>query len=380
MNPSSTASPHTSPYRKVSVGTWADRKVMALSPLQPSGQAMFIMLLIGPQTTNIPGVQIIGRRAFAEILDWDLEAFDEAFQEVFSEGLAKANWEARFVFVPKAIQHNLPQSPNVVKSWASTWLRVPDCDLKTEAWHTIFHALTALGKSFADAFKTACPLASDEIEALSKASLEPSRKASSKASGEASQKASLEPLQKPSPKVSRKICRNQEAVISKQEKEEEPPKEKSPPAPPESPEPPKSPPDGGSADAHSDFLGVGSLPTEPEPEPPTAAKARTGATGAEAVELPEWLPPEAWERFVRMRRAMGRSAPFTPDAQRLLIKRLASMHDQGEDVVAALDQSTENGWRGVFPVKTAAAPKPPASRHEVNATWGNSGKGGVIEF
>lgn len=152
------------PYRKVSTGTWADRKVDRLSKLAPSGQAMFLMLLVGPQTTNMPGVQPVGRMAFAELLDWEVEAFDEAFAEVSAQGLAKADWKARFVFVPKAIQHNLPQSPNVVKSWASTWLRVPDCELKREAWKTIYLALSAMGESFAAAFEAACPLDLEEDE------------------------------------------------------------------------------------------------------------------------------------------------------------------------------------------------------------------------
>jgi len=109
--------PTKSTFRKVSTNTWTDKKVRALSPMLPSGQALFVMLLIGPQTTNIPGVQPVGRLAFAEMLEWEPEAFDEAFAEVFAQGLVKADWKARLIFVPNAIQHNLPQSPNVVKSW-----------------------------------------------------------------------------------------------------------------------------------------------------------------------------------------------------------------------------------------------------------------------
>lgn len=161
---------------------------------------MFVMLLIGPQTTSMPGVQPVGRLAFAEMLEWEPEAFDKAFQEVFEQGLAKADWKARFVFVPKAIQHNLPQSPNVVKSWASTWARVPDCDLKREAWQTIFQALTTLGKSFADAFKTACPLDSDDdLEATGKDAMKASGKPSEKATDnqEQEQEKELQPPQPP---------------------------------------------------------------------------------------------------------------------------------------------------------------------------------------
>lgn len=174
-----------SPFRKVSTGTWADKKVRDLSPILPSGQALFVMLMIGPQTTNIPGVQPVGRLGFAEMLDWEPEAFDKAFAEVFAQGLAKADWKARFVFVPKAIQHNLPQSPNVVKSWAATWAKVPDCDLKREAWETIYAALISLGDSFAKAFKAACPLDSEGIEGFAYDSKNDSPKATGKPSAKA---------------------------------------------------------------------------------------------------------------------------------------------------------------------------------------------------
>lgn len=186
------------PYRKVSVTTWSDRKVLSLSPLEPSGQALFLMLMVGPQSTNIPGLQPVGRLAFAEQLSWEPEAFDKAFAEVFREGLAKADWKARLVFVPNAIKHNLPQSPNVVKSWSGMWSRVPECELKVEAWHAIHRALQALGDSFAEAFKSACPL---EISLVEPSQITPPSELAAKATG----------------KPSSKATDNQEAVNSKQE-------------------------------------------------------------------------------------------------------------------------------------------------------------------
>lgn len=182
------------PYRKVSTATWSDRKVLNLTPLQPSGQALFLMLMVGPQSTHIPGVQPVGRLAFSEMLGWEVEAFDEAFAEAYREGLAKADWKARLIFVPNAIKHNLPQSPNVVKSWGSMWARVPECDLKTEAWNALHDALCSLGQGFVDAFKSSCPLKFFDQE--HKAG-EPTGKATGK----------------PSPKTTA----NQEAVSSKQE-------------------------------------------------------------------------------------------------------------------------------------------------------------------
>ena len=90
----------TSPFRKVSTGTWADRKVMNLSRMEPSGQAMFVMLLIGPQTTNMPGVQPVGRLAFAEMLEWEPEAFDKAFADYNKiKNDAFDNWYEFFVIL-----------------------------------------------------------------------------------------------------------------------------------------------------------------------------------------------------------------------------------------------------------------------------------------
>lgn len=180
----------SSPYRIVSVSTWADEKVRRLTPIQPSGQGLFLMLLVGPQTTKIPGVQPVGRMAFAEMLGWDLEAFDEAFAEALREGLVEADWDARLIFVPKAVIHNPPQSINVVKSWASTWALVPECDLKRRAWHVIHDALLGISQAFADAFKSSCSLKFCGHEAPAKASLKASLKASAKASAKASPKAS----------------------------------------------------------------------------------------------------------------------------------------------------------------------------------------------
>ena len=172
--------PTASPYRKVSICTWGDKKVRKLSPVHPSGQALFLMLLVGPQTTNIPGLQPIGRMAFAEMLDWEPEAFDEAFAEAFREGLVEADWKARVLFVPNAIKHNLPQSPNVVKSWASTWSMIPECDLKVKAWNVLYAALLNHGKSYADAFLACCPTVSDD-QIL--AQVKPTGKASGKPTG-----------------------------------------------------------------------------------------------------------------------------------------------------------------------------------------------------
>jgi hypothetical protein len=90
-------------YRKVEVRTWGDEKFRALSPIQPSGQALWLFLITGPHTGPIPGLFRAGRAAMAEELDWELEAFDKAFGEVSDKGMVKADFKARVMWVPNAI-------------------------------------------------------------------------------------------------------------------------------------------------------------------------------------------------------------------------------------------------------------------------------------
>jgi hypothetical protein len=63
----------------------------------------------------------------------ELEDFDKAFQEVFDLGMVKADFEARVVWIPNAIKHNKPESPNVVVGWGKEIDLIPECDLKNSA-------------------------------------------------------------------------------------------------------------------------------------------------------------------------------------------------------------------------------------------------------
>ena len=128
----------------------------------------------------------------AEELDWEQEAFDEAFREVSKQGMAKADFKARLVWLPKAVLHNKPESPNVVRSWRVEMDLLPECELKREAIAGIRAALGAMGAPYVEAF--------DEI-------LQPRKNAEEKASP------------KPSAKPSAKAMANQE---QEQEQDEEP--------------------------------------------------------------------------------------------------------------------------------------------------------------
>jgi hypothetical protein len=64
--------------------------------------------------------------------------------------------------------------------------------------------------------------------------------------------------------------------------------------------------------------------------------------------LPPYIDPDLWEAFCEMRRTMGKRAPFTDFAQKLIVKQLIKFHDAGYDANNSLEQSIMRGWRGVF--------------------------------
>lgn len=67
--------------------------------------------------------------------------------------------------------------------------------------------------------------------------------------------------------------------------------------------------------------------------------------------LPDWVPLENWNGFVEMRKK-SKSA-FTERAKALLVAQLFSLVEAGGNAAAILDQSTANGWKGVFAVKAS---------------------------
>ncbi|MBI2792797.1 MAG: hypothetical protein HYX61_12630 [Gammaproteobacteria bacterium] len=139
-------------YRYIDVRIWGDEKFRSLSPLQPSAQALFLYLLTNPNTTSIPGLYRAGPAAMAEELGWFIEDFKGAFDELMLQGLAKADLISRVIFIPNAIKYNKPQSPNVIRSWASHWDEIPECELKNLAYQALKTFVEDMGQAFGEAF------------------------------------------------------------------------------------------------------------------------------------------------------------------------------------------------------------------------------------
>lgn len=142
-------------YSKVSRRMWNDKRFRRLSAPQPNAQTLWQRLLTGPELGVIPGVFQAWEGGLAQALGWPLEAFRKAFAEVLREDLAKADWEAGLVWVPKAVKHNEPQSPNVVIGWAREWTELPECKLKDEAFRHLKAYVEGLPEGFQKAFRKA---------------------------------------------------------------------------------------------------------------------------------------------------------------------------------------------------------------------------------
>lgn len=182
---------------------WGDERFKQLSSLKPSGQALWMYLLTGPQTSIIPGLFRAGRAGMAENLRWPPEEFEQCFREVLEQGMVKADFENQLVWIPGALKYNPPASPNVVKSWWKEFSVLPQCKLKDNAGRAICKELRRLGASFRGAFRPK----------------RPSLKASPKASRKRLHSASPKPLAM----GSRKPLPNQEQDQAQEQEEKTPP-------------------------------------------------------------------------------------------------------------------------------------------------------------
>lgn len=68
-------------------------------------------------------------------------------------------------------------------------------------------------------------------------------------------------------------------------------------------------------------------------------------------EIPDWMPIEAWNGFLQMRRKIKK--PMTEEGLRLAVKKLKKFLDAGQDIEAVLNNSTMSNWAGLFEVKAS---------------------------
>lgn len=109
---------------------------------------------------------------------------------------------------------------------------------------------------------------------------------------------------------------------------------------------------------HSDGNAKAMLTNNQEPvtsnqEPIKAkSKAKTRGDTPSAYSPPDWIPPQAWADFVEHRK-VGKKA-MTPRAMELAVDALDALRRTGSDPGDVLNQSVQNGWTSLFPIKRIA--------------------------
>jgi hypothetical protein len=153
-----------SKYRKIETRIWNDKKFNALSD---DGKLLFFFLLTHPHLISL-GAMRISILGLAGELNWNEGRLSKAFQEVLSKGIVRYDERALFLWLPNFLRYNIPESPNVVKSWSHLLDYLPECELKNEL---ITHArarVESLSPGFrealAEAFRKAMPNQEQEQE------------------------------------------------------------------------------------------------------------------------------------------------------------------------------------------------------------------------
>lgn len=91
------------------------------------------------------------------------------------------------------------------------------------------------------------------------------------------------------------------------------------------------------------------------------------------IELPDWLPFDAWDMWCEHREAKEKKAdvPWTRPACKVSLKKLAKLHADGLDVVSAIEESVLRGWTGIWEAKDeggqSSGTAAPADWHKTTA-------------
>ncbi|MGJ7533932.1 MULTISPECIES: helix-turn-helix domain-containing protein [unclassified Variovorax] len=76
------------------------------------------------------------------------------------------------------------------------------------------------------------------------------------------------------------------------------------------------------------------------------AREKTSSFDPMTVELPDWMPAETWDMWVRYRQEIKK--PITEDGPRLHLGKLAKFRDEGHDPVRVIEAVIENRWQGLY--------------------------------
>lgn len=144
-------------YRTLMLRTWGDEKFRALPAPAPNPRYLFLYCILGPHTTQLPGLFSATDVDMAKRLEWPLVAFHRVCKRLIDDRMVLADWSAPVIWLPKAVYHNEPDNQNVVKGWRTAMDEIPECAIKRLAAWGYLQYLQGRGQKFVDAFGTDWP-------------------------------------------------------------------------------------------------------------------------------------------------------------------------------------------------------------------------------
>lgn len=104
--------------------------------------------------------------------------------------------------------------------------------------------------------------------------------------------------------------------------------------------------------------------------PPKAPRKRGEAFDASEIELPPWVPREAWALWCADRKKRGKA--ITEAGARLQLKALDTYRGEGHSAQSVIEHSIAGGFQGLYPPKARhgqAQQQPAADPADWRATW-----------
>ncbi|MGX7950459.1 hypothetical protein [Oleidesulfovibrio alaskensis] len=137
-------------YRKIAPCIWNDEKFRSVSN---EAKLVTFFLLTHPTLTqlgalrgNMPGLSFE--------LGMELKDFEKAFREVLTQGMAKYDGSL-LIWFPNFLKYNMPESPNVIRSWLGGYDDLPESPLKLEILQSAKATVDGLSEGFKQAFAEA---------------------------------------------------------------------------------------------------------------------------------------------------------------------------------------------------------------------------------
>ncbi len=145
-------------YRRINPRVWQDEKFVRLSKAKPNAQTLWLYLLTSDLRMVLPGVvKHMGPATLAECLGWTVAATKKCWAEIEAAGMAKADWTARVIWMPRALIHEPADNLNQIKGWRAAFHEIPSCPLKAEIAAAVQRFLADKPKDWWEAWGTPPP-------------------------------------------------------------------------------------------------------------------------------------------------------------------------------------------------------------------------------